>query len=245
MPQTTRAPGAARWAVLALLVGLGWLVSVQPVPLYDGIGFPDEPYRFIPARQGSRAAGPATVATVTLKVSGGVNTGGLIANSAELGPQISVFAPPRAFATTGTASVVLTATPVLPVEPLPSGTLDSNIYALTFTSADGQVTLVPGAQSPTVTMRAVSITTSLPVFEYRAAQGEPWKELRTRQVGRDIFNAVAPGAGEYALVQAGGSKPSSSSSRAPLYAVLGATVLLMLGVLIGVRVLSRRTPTPS
>jgi hypothetical protein len=221
---------------------VGWLVSAQQVPLYDGIGFPDEPYRFLPARPGSGAAGPATVATVTLKVSGGVNTGGLIANSAELGPQISVFAPPRAFATTGTSAVVLTATPVLPVEPLPSGTLDSNVYNLSFTSTGGEVTLVPGAQSPTITMRAVTITPTLPVFEYRPAPGRPWKELRTRQVGRDIFNAVATGAGEYALVQAGGSKPSGSSSRAPLYAVLGATVLLMLGVLVGVRVLSRRTP---
>jgi hypothetical protein len=240
VPQTTRAPGVARWGVLALLICLGWLVSVQPVPLYDGIGFPDEPYRFLPARAGSAAAGPATVAKVTLKVAGGVNTGGLIANSAETGPQVSVYAPPRAFATTGNNPIELTATPVVPDPPLPKGTLDSNVYDLEFTSAGGQVKLVPAAQTPTITLRAVSIRDSLPVFEYRPASGQSWKEVRTRQVGRDIFNALATAPGQYALVQSGDSSPSGASSRGPLYAILGATLLLMLGVVVGVRVLGRR-----
>jgi hypothetical protein len=231
--------------LLGLLVCLGWLVSVQPVPLYDGIGFPDEPYRYIPARPGTGAAGPATVATATLKVAGGVNTGGLIANSAEVGPQVSVYLPPRAFSTTGTGPVVVTATPVLPIAPLPPGVLDSNIYSLTFTSTGGTVTLVPSAQSPTVTMRAVNITPTLPVFQYRAAAGQPWKELRTRQVGRDIFNTLAPGPGDFALVHLGGSKPSGTGSRGPLYAILGATVLLVTGVLVGVRLLGRRAAAAS
>src|SRR5881409_3272013 len=107
-----------RWGAVAVLLGLGALLSPAAVPLYDGVGFPDEPYRFVPPRGDNPAA---TTATVSLRVSGGVNSGGLLANSAELGPQVSVYAPPRAFqAPAGsTAPIRLTATPVAVTSPAP------------------------------------------------------------------------------------------------------------------------------
>ncbi|MBK5306244.1 MAG: hypothetical protein JJD92_06100 [Frankiaceae bacterium] len=238
MPTSTRARGASRWLVLAGLLAVAWLVTPQPVPLYDGIGFPDEPYRFVPARSTSIPA--ATVGEVELKVAGGSNTGGLIVNSKEAGPQISVYAPPHAFAAAGTAPIVLRAEPVPPTPPLPDGTLDSNVYRLSLTSAAGPVTIVTAAQPPAITMRAVTIAPTLPVIEYRATPTESWRELKTRRVGRDNFNASAPGVGEYVLVQRDVQAPTPSSSRGPLYAVIGATTVLMVLVLVGVRVLSRR-----
>jgi hypothetical protein len=218
-----------------------WLTTAQPVPLYDGIGFPDEPYRFVPPR----GSGPAaTSAEVQLPVAGGSNTGGLIANSREAGPQVSVFAPPHAFAAAGTAPIVLAMRPVPAQPPLPAGTLESNVYAFTLTSPAGPVTIVKEAQPPAITMRSVTTLAPEPVFEYRPTPTEKWRELKTRRSGRDIFNTVAPGAGEYVLVRdaAGVAKPSSSSGRGALYAVLGATVLLMVLVVVGVRVLARRAP---
>jgi hypothetical protein len=237
---STRARGAARWALLLAALGLVWLTTANPVPLYDGIGFPDEPYRFVPAR----GSGPAaTSAQVDLKVAGGSNTGGLIVNTREAGPQASVFAPPHAFAAPGVAPIALVIRPVPPQQPMPTGVLESNVYALSLTSTAGPVTVVPEAQPPAITMRSVTTLTPEPVFHYRATPAQKWRELKTRRVGRDIYNAIAPGPGEYVLVRdaAGPAKKSASSDgRGALYAVLGATLLLVVGVIVGVRVLSRR-----
>jgi hypothetical protein len=243
VPHSTRSLEPRRWLALLGLLGLAWLVTPHPVPLYDGIGFPDEPYRYVPARAG---AAPATIAQVQLKVAAGSNVGGLIANSAEVGPQVSVYAPPHAFAAAGTAPLTLTARPVPPSPPLPSGTLDSNVYALSVSSPAGPVTVVAAAQPPAITMRAATVSTAQPVFEYRPGPTAPWQELKTRQVGRDIFNANAPGAGEYVLVKSGAaSTKGSSGGRGPLYAVIGATALLMILVLVGVRLLARRAAQPA
>jgi hypothetical protein len=239
VPTATSAPRAARWSLLVVALGVVWLTSAQPVPLYDGIGFPDEPYRFVPPR----GAGPAaTSAQVDLKVAGGTNTGGLIVNTREAGPQASVFAPPHAFAAPGSAPIVLAVKPVPPQPPMPAGVLESNVYALTLTSAAGSVSVVPEAQPPAITMRSVTVLPPEPVFHYRPGPTEPWREVKTRRVGRDIYNAVAPGAGEYVLIRdaAPPGKKSAGDSRGTLYAVLGVTVLLVLGVIVAVRLLSRR-----
>jgi hypothetical protein len=224
--------------LLIAALGVVWLTSVNPVPLYDGIGFPDEPYRFVPPR----GTGPAaTSAQVDLKVAGGSNTGGLIINTREAGPQASVFAPPHAFGAAGTTPIVLAVTPVPPQPPMPPGVLESNVYALTLTSTAGPVTVLSNAQPPAITMRSVTTKAPPPIFSFRATPSEKWRELKTRQVGRDIYNANAPGAGEYVLVRdAAAPTKTSSSGRGALYGVLGATVLLVVGVIVGVRLMSRR-----
>ena len=239
--QTGRVPSShvvratARWSLLLLALTAVWALTPHPVPLYDGIGFPDEPYRFVPARAG---AAPATSATVSLPVSGGVNVGGIIANSAEVGPQVSVYAPPRAFAAPGKAPVVVTARPAAPTPPLPKGRVDSNVYVLTFTSADGPVSLVKEAQTPAITMRSVSTTPAEPVFAYRASPSAAWQWLPTRRVGRDLSDAKAPGAGEYVLVLRSGAKAGGHTA---LYALLGVVLLLVLGVIVGVRLAAQRS----
>lgn len=241
MSHPTLARPALRWTLLLVLLGLAWLATPQPVPLYDGIGFPDEPYRYVPARPGTPAA---TSAEIRLPVAGGVNSGGLVANSGETGPQVSVYAPPHAFATAGTGPIVVAARPVPPVQPLPPGKLDSDVYALSFTSAGGPVSLVTAAQTPAITMRSVSVAPAEPVFEYRPTPTSPWQELRTRRVGRDLSNASIPGPGEYVLVQAGAAGRTGSGGHGPLIAILVSTLVLMGLVLVGVRILARRAPQP-
>jgi hypothetical protein len=224
-------------------LGVVWLTTANPVPLYDGIGFPDEPYRFVPAR----GSGPAaTSAEVELKVDAGSNVSGLIVNTREAGPQASVFAPPHAFAAPGPAPVVLDLGPVAPAPPMPPGAAESNVYALSLSSAAGPVSLVPEAQPPAITMRSVTTLPPEPVFHYRAAPAEKWREIKTRRVGRDIYNAVAPGAGEYVLMRdaAASSPRPSSAGRGALYAVLGATLALVAGVIVAVRLLARRPAQP-
>jgi hypothetical protein len=244
--QTDAVPPASlrqrsRSAGLLLLLGGAWALTPQAVPLYDGIGFPDEPYRYVPAHAGAPAA---TSAQVTLPVSGGVNVGGLIANSGELGPQVSVYAPPKAFAVAGSAPVVVAARPVAPTPPLPPGRIDSNVYVLSFTSAGGPVTLVPQAQSPALTLRSVSSVPAQPVLAYRPAPGSAWQLLSTRRIGRDLSDAKAPGAGEYVLVQPRDAGTRRSGGGSSVLLLLAATVVLMALVLLAVRLLSRRGAPP-
>lgn len=228
---------ALRGAALSSLLGLVWLVSPAGVPLYDGVGLPDEPYRFVPPATAS--ARPATAASVRLRVVGGVNDGGLIANSAEQGPQVSVYAPPQAFATTTAAtSLTVSATPVTPTPPEPPGERSSNSYLLRFVAAGLPATLRPQAQAPTITMRVADADGPPPLFAYRPAPSEPWRALAARAVGADVYTTTVPGAGEYVLVR---SAPAPSA-RAPgrglpaLGLAAGAVgVLLLVAVLLGLR----------
>ena len=225
---------------MLVLLGLGWLASPGGVPLYDGVGFPDEPYRFVPP-QGTAPA--ATVAEVRLKTSGGVNTTGLLANSSEVGPQVSVYAPPQAFALpdrSGSADIVLRAEAVPPAGELPEGEQESNVYALTLTSPDGEVEVRPEAQPPGITLRAVTVTEPLPTMHHRADRESPWRALKTRRVGRDNFNAAAPGPGEYVLVRLPAQDRNGGGSTG-LLLVIGAAVLIMVAVVVGVRLAARRT----
>lgn len=230
LPQAT----VARWAVLAGLLAACWIVIPGNVPLYDGVGFPDEPYRFVPTRDATMPA--ASTATVQLRMVGGVNPGGLVANSFERGPQVSVFAPPQAFEGPASArELVLLATPVPLVRPAPPGQLVSNVYALSFTAAGVPARLRPQAQSPQITLRAAAIPTPLPVIYHRAVPAESWKALSTQQVGADNFVALGPGAGEYVLAQGPRPAAKSSSGKGALLLVLAAAIVLVAVALLVVR----------
>ena len=229
-----------RWVAVAGLLAAGALLSPTAVPLYDGVGFPDEPYRYVPPRSSDDFV--ASAARVELRVVDGVNAGGLLANSNELGPQVSVYAPPKAFQVSGApkaSEIRLRADPVVLSPPAPPGELESNVYALSLRSPVGPVTLRSEAQQPGITLRAISVKAPLPVMQYRAKAGDPWRALPTRRVGRDNFNATAPGVGEYVLTRLGAEQKASSSNRG-LFLLVGAVVVLMVGVVVGVRVLAGR-----
>ena len=220
--------------MLAGLLAACWLLIPGNVPLYDGVGFPDEPYRFVPAREAGTPA--ATTATVRLRMVGGLNPGGLVANSAERGPQISVFAPPQAFqGPASSTEMVLLGEPVPLVEPAPTGERVSNVYALTFTADGTPAQLRPQAQAPAITLRASSVPTPSPVMYYRANSTSEWRLLATSQIGKDNFTAMGPGAGEYVLAQGPRPPAQKSSDKAALLLVLAAAVVLVIGALLAVR----------
>lgn len=225
---------SARWGTLVVLLGVVWLTVPGNVPLYDGVGFPDEPYRFVPARDAATPA--ATTATVTLRMVDGINPGGLVANSAERGPQISVFAPPQAFqGPTSATEMVLVGQPIPLVPPAPSGERVSNVYALTFTADGLPAALRPQAAAPAITLRASSVPTPSPVMYHRANATSEWKLLATRQVGQDNFSAMGPGAGEYVLAQGPRPPAQKSSGQTTLLLVIAAAVVVVMGALLLVR----------
>src|SRR5581483_6600436 len=98
------------FAVLAALVALRgvWLAAPpHGVPLYDGIGFPDEPYRYVDPPAGSKATPAPTLATASTDAANGSNPHAFYANSAEVGPQIAIFLGPNAVVAPPSVSTIV------------------------------------------------------------------------------------------------------------------------------------------
>ena len=197
---------STRWIVISLLALLGaWLVAPAVVPIYDGIGqSTDEPYRYV--QRPANAPGPAsskapTTAKAVLTVQNGLTAAGY-SNSAEQGPQISLYVPAGALrVSTPATSVTVTAQPLAPSSPLPSdGTIVTNVYRITATADGKEAQLVgTGNHAPTIQMRAPSGKQPGPVFEHRTSSG--WQKVQTIRTGIDTYQAQAESFGDWALVQ--------------------------------------------
>lgn len=240
-----------RWVVAAVAALLtAWLVAPAAVPIYDGLGNPDQPYRFVAPPPGWKHTPPPTVAKAKLTTNAqGLSTGGY-SNSAEIGPQIVLYVPPGALkVSTGGAPIQVQETPLAPSAPLPAdGTIISNVYRITATSPAGPVQLVGRGDSgtPALQMRAPSAKQPSPVFEHRTATG--WVHSATLQVGQDIYQTEAPVFGDWALVQlqhapktAGDTSSGGGSGgvRVPLL-VTGIVILVLAGIIVVIRVARSR-----
>ncbi len=235
----TRTRSTALLLVAAGLLGLGWLLTPRSAPpLYDGVGFPDEPYRFVVAPAGAtKTTKPPTVATGTAPVTGGV-AGAVHASSAEQAPQISLLVPVgRLHAPAGTARVVLQATPERPLTAPAQRYLWSNVYEVAAT--DAAVSMRDASPPATITMRAA--TAQRPPPTIARYSGGHWSTLQTIPVGSDIYQAALPGLGKYAVL---GSEPldfsSGGGSTTPTGIFIAAGFLLVVAALILVRVWRRR-----
>lgn len=211
-----------------VLVALGRLLSPAAVPVYDGLGTPDEPYRYVAPPSGAARTSAPTVATATSPLVAGRSRNGMSVTSAETGPQVSLYLPQQALAAPG-ASVVATARPVAPTDQPPGGRIDGNVYVVAFQAA-GPVALTPSAALAQITLRATSSRQPPPVMEHRAAQGQPWQQLKTVRFGLDIYTSDFPGPGQYALafVHARATKGASPTP----YLVLGGVVALLAVVVV-------------
>jgi len=255
------------WAVVLGVLAVGLVMAVRvphAPPLYDGIGFPDEPYRWVQPPAGTPKTRPVTPAIAHVTITGG-SSEATRAFSAEQGPQIAFaiaqggLKPPA-----GAQAVTLDAVAVANPATLPSdGTLVSNVYSLT-AKADttGAVGLAPNT-TVVVNLRADKATQQSVVLEM-FADGH-WSQVATGQVGNDIYASELPGFGRFALVKLPtGAKPTvtptgvqpgpgsfnttgqplnqgAAVSNGLLYASAGAMVLLLLGgLLLARRRMSRR-----
>lgn len=225
---------ARRWAAAALLVGVGWLLSPSPVPVYDGISAPDEPYRFVDPPKGAKATSAPTSATSRTPVQGGLGTNGLNIATGETGPQFSLYLPPRSMQTTGSEVVVSAEPGAADVQPA-GRTIDGNLYTVRFSAP---VTLTDKAALATLYLRATSARQPGPVVEYRPRASDPWRELKTARGGMDIYVAQFAGAGQYALAFAPTAASGGGFPVVPV-AITGGVVFLAV-VLLLVRL--RSTP---
>jgi hypothetical protein len=230
---------ARRWTLVgvAALV-LAWVLAPAAVPIYDGAGFPDEPYRYVKPPAGAKPTPPPTTAKAALAVDAqGRTTSSGYSNSSEQGPQIVLYVPAGSLqAPAGAKSVEVSETPLAPSPPLPAdGTIVTNVYRVAATST-GPVKIVGqgSAHLPALQMRAPSTRQPGPVFEHRTGAG--WKRYPTLRIGQDIYQTTAPELGDWALVQLS-SQPSSASGGGVNVGLLaaGIAVLVIAGVILAVR----------
>lgn len=232
----------------AIVLGLGALAAPPSAPpLYDGVNYPDEPYRFVDPPAGAQRTKPPTTADATAVVSDG-RAGALRLASAENAPQISIDLPAGAVRTpAGVTSLSLRAAPIADIA-VPHGRyLWSDVYDVSATY--GSVGAISDADGqPTITMRAVNAQRPIPVIS--RFDGQNWTALPTIATGNDIYAAQFAGLGRYAVL---GSAPlvlkqAAGGGLAGNYGILiaiGAIVIVLGLVALRVRrgLLARRAAT--
>jgi hypothetical protein len=247
-----------------LAVGLV-MVALPPhsPPLYDGLGFPDEPYRWFQAPDGADQTPQWTPATTHVYVNADGTTTAARGFSDEQGPQVAfAFADGALTARAGSHTTTVQAVAVTnPAAPPPDGQLVSNVYQLTATTDSGNPVTITSGNRIIVNLRADKPTPDPVVFETWTSNS--WQQVPTSQVGTDIYAAGLDAFGQVALVrlkpgakitatmtaspadnlrdsQAGArppaafAEPGSGSSR-PLFLAIGAAALLLAVGLLLVR----------
>jgi hypothetical protein len=209
-----------RRALLVLVLAVAALagaVAVRPPhapPLYDGLGFPDEPYRWVaPPAGADKTPQPPTAASASIAVDAGVSVP-VQGFSEEQGPQIAFAVGSGALAApAGVAAVTLLATPAAAPPPPAKADVVSNLYTISARAGTTPVTLAKGAQL-VVNLRADAATKQAVVVCLR--EGGRWVQLPTRQVGTEIYAARLDRLGAVALLRlAPGVQPSAVPSDTP------------------------------
>jgi hypothetical protein len=249
VPAHTRPGRRSAAVVLAALAALllAWMV-VPPAstPLYDGIGAPDEPYRYVAPPAGAKHTQPPHVATADSDAGGGTNVHPFYVSSDEIGPQILLFISKGSLVVpTGVTGVRVTATPVAPDRSPAGATIDGNVYrvvavGLAGTTEQGSLTFGAHSESEsTITMRATSARQPSPSFVFRATPTDTWQRVSAVRVGSDIYRATATHAGDYALAFfTSGAHGKSNPVKQALE--IGGLALVILAAIIAVIRLSRR-----
>lgn len=223
-----------------LLVTAGLLASPSAVPVYDGVGVPDEPYRYVAPPPGVAQTAPSTAAVASSPVKAGASVNGLSLSSAEVGPQVSLFVPAGALAVSGAGggTVTLRAEPRAPTDQPAGARIDGNVYRFTLTDPAGPVTLTAKAALATLYLRATTARQPGPVMEHRGAAGQPWVALQTARGGQDIYIASFGGAGDYALAFA---QTAGAPHRSLLPYALGGGLLVLVLLVLVIRLRSARS----
>lgn len=238
---------------IALVLGAGalglTLTHSAHVPLYDGVGFPDEPYRYLQPPAGAPKTAPPASVHATLTFTGGLSADEKDFASSEVGPQVDLFVAVKSLVVNGPIkkgriSVVLAATPL--VGPPTDGAPNSNDYRAEMTAPGGAVAVsVSSPLQPFLTLRSASTIPETPEMNYRATPTDPWRELDTARDGQDIYRSKFLGPGEYLLVQpaaaAGGTPRTESGPHTGLFVALGLAGLILLGLIV-VRLRARPKP---
>lgn len=202
------------------------------MPVYDGVGVPDEPYRYVTSPAGVPGTADPTEATASTPVRAGLSVNGLVVSTAEQGPQLSLFVPPQSLAAQA-GPIALRATPQAPADEPVGKRISGNVYEITFTSPAGPVTTTARLANASLYLRAPNGSDGW-VMEYRPQHGARWQGLKTDRGGTDSHVSSFEGAGEYALAKSTSSSATASGGVGLLPWLIGAAVaglaLLVLSI---------------
>ena len=239
----TRAAGGRCVAALVALVA-AWVLVPGAVPLFDGINFPDEPYRYVVPPAGYQHTPAPDHASANSTVTGAVNTSTLYLNTDEQAPQVNVVIPNGLLSVSaGATSLTVRAVPEAPDRQPSKGKIDGNVYRVTGTATpSGTVAWAPppgdAASTSLVILRATSAASPPPVFLYRAEPGLGWTTLSTGRYGNDIYRAQFAGFGDYAL--AFGVVAAPAGSDLAVYVFVAVPLLVVLSAAGAVLLVRRR-----
>jgi hypothetical protein len=169
---------------------LAWAVFLpRPAALYDGLGFPDEPYRFVHPPAGYRHTLPPSTARGQVADSGR----SLSLMTAEQGPQVSLRLAAGSLGVANATAVVSIDPVGAPIAAVPAGYIVSNVYRISASAP------LVGRTDSTIQMRAPTAGQPGPGFEVLTSTG--WQTRSTDRVGNDIYQARFDRLGDWALIQ--------------------------------------------
>jgi hypothetical protein len=219
---------------LVLLVAWVFGPALAGPPLYDGIGFPDEPYRYMDRPPKTVQMPPPTTATGTAKRLAGGDFDAIVAASAEQGPQVLVtIGGGTLTAPAGCAAVSLTAAPLAPPATVAGDPTWGNAYRLTLACDAGGTPTAARAGTNHVQLRAPDASQPGPDVYYAPSAAGPWQRLDTVRIGNDNYQAPLVGPGLYVLVK----RPASGLPFGldPIVAVLIGVVLALVAIIAAIR----------
>ena len=220
-----------------------WLATPHAVPLYDGIGVPDEPYRYVSPPAGYQKTPAPSSFSLSVPATGGTNGGdGFYAQTKEIAAQYGLFVSPHSITGPGgTTTLKVTITPQAPDGPAPQGAINGNVYRVQlWADATPTATVAPAAKDMLVyVMRATSARVAAVTMIYRPSGGS-WTVVPNTRAGTDSFQAYFVGAGDYALIAAKAAQDSSSHTLVIVILIL--VVAAMAGAVLLIRLSRRTTP---
>lgn len=208
----------SRWAgALVLVTGLALLAiwQVLPIstpPLYDGIGLPPEPYRYLHPTHAQAANNlPPTSAYRAFILRS--NTPTVIVGTKEQGPQAEILLDGSSIRSGSRQTRVrVTIRAVTPPSLPPGMHLDGNVYAITIT-ADGRTAHLRASHA-VILLRATSAFLHPSMEAYRAGR---WRRLIAAPgYIRESWGAQMAAPGDFALFTQGGPAQPPGTNWAPL-----------------------------
>ncbi|HSX42727.1 MAG TPA: hypothetical protein VLF59_01440 [Candidatus Saccharimonadales bacterium] len=210
------------------------LISHVAVPLYDGVGFPDEPYRYVsPPSEETRTPKKPGIAETTVPLTSGTNASDLALSTRESGPQMLLYFPAHSLSAEA-GSVRITATPYAPAkgQSVSNKALTGNYYHVRFAASQGDAHFTQPATA--IAYIQLRLPQGFPLggtILYRTADGSTWRTTGTVRTGSDVYQATFVGPGDYILASTPARSPANYTAVAiagTFAAILGIAALLMV-----------------
>jgi hypothetical protein len=222
------------------------LFSNHVVPLYDGVGFPDEPYRYVSAPPGVKNSTLSpSPASATVLLSNGTNQNDISFSSREQGPQVNIYIYGFALKSSiNETKISLNSNPKSAKNTVtPKGNIAGNVYAFGYETKNGSISIKSDTneQRGYIDLRLPQINGAYAIMAFRPLGSQKWQILKTEKVGNDIYQSAVPGFGDYGLVAAKPDKaPDPYTIRMRIIYICLAILLVLCTVLIVLRSRNRK-----